>query len=122
MINLCHVCVLHCGALTAPNQATPDEQRTSLPVDDAFAVEEEKADCYLCCIKPTGRDEKGGSSLLVSLSVRRMFAMFSANSEEDDDEEKNQGMEFERVMKGMVSKQMKGRKMKKDGGVGIHLR
>lgn len=58
MINLCHVCVLHCRALTAPNQATLYEQCASLPVDDAFAMEEEESDCYLCCIKPTGRDEK----------------------------------------------------------------
>ncbi|TNN81077.1 hypothetical protein EYF80_008733 [Liparis tanakae] len=35
-----------------------DEQPTSLPVDDALAVEEEEADRYLRCIKPAGREEK----------------------------------------------------------------
>lgn len=57
MINLCHVCVLHCRAVT--NQAVSDEQPNALPVDDAFAVEEEEADRDLCSIKPGGREEGG---------------------------------------------------------------
>lgn len=36
-----------------------DKQLTSLPVDDAFAVEEEEADCYLRCIKPEGEEKSG---------------------------------------------------------------
>lgn len=50
--------------MSVPNQAMLDEQPTSLPVDDAFAVEEEEADCYLCCIKPGGtvKEEEAASS------------------------------------------------------------
>lgn len=84
MIYLCHVCVLHCRAMTVPNQAMLDEQPTSLPVDDAFAVEEEEADCYLCCIKPGGKRRGGGitSRCFIFQKIRQGF---SANSKEDDD-------------------------------------
>lgn len=82
-MNLCHACVLHCRAATAPNQAMLDEQPTSLPVDDAFAVEEEEADRYLCCIKPGGREkEVGGDSLLVALSFRKLAKVFQRGERE----------------------------------------
>lgn len=69
-----------CAAVIAPNQAMLEEQLTSLPVDDAFAVEEEESDCYLCCIKPAGRKKKGWVpvvSLLVALSFEKLAKVFS---------------------------------------------
>lgn len=50
-----------CRTQTEVNTGKPGhvmKQPTSLPVDDAFAVEEEEADRYLCCIKPGGREEE----------------------------------------------------------------
>lgn len=93
-MNLCHVCVLHCRAATAPNQAMLDEQPTSLPVDDAFAVEEEEADRYLCCIKPGGREKEGGLTTGCFI-FQKIGQGFSARRE---------GMELKRVMKGRVTK------------------
>lgn len=55
-------------SVTTENQAMLDEQLSSLPVDDAFAVEEEEADCDLCCIKPEG-EEKRGVCVSVCISV-----------------------------------------------------
>lgn len=77
MINLCRVCVLRRRAVTAPNQAMLDEQPLSLPVDDAFAVEEEEADRYLCCIKPEAR-EKGGDTHYWLLYLSENWPRFSA--------------------------------------------
>lgn len=67
MINLCHVCA---QKTTAPNQATGDERPTSLPVDDAFTVQEEEADCHLRCIKAVGyEEEKRETSLTVTCFI-----------------------------------------------------
>ncbi len=74
-----------------------DEQPTSLPVDDAFAVEEEEAIRYLCTIKPGGgerRRVRERDSLLADFSFRKLAQGFSARSE---------GMELERLMKGRVT-------------------
>lgn len=86
MINLCHGCVCAAarGAVSAPNQAMLDEQPTSLPVDDAFAVEEEEADRYLRCIKPGGR-KKGGGGLAKVFSEKR-----GTGTQEGDERDRNQ--------------------------------
>lgn len=91
MINLCQGCVLHCRAVTAPNQAVLDKQPTSLPVDDAFAVEEEEADRYLCCIKPGGREKTHYGCFI----FHKIGPRFSARSE---------GVKLKRVMKGRATK------------------
>lgn len=73
-----------------------DEQPTSLPVYDAFAVEEEEADRYLRCIKPGGREKGGvgGHSLLVALSFRKLAKVFGEErgkgAQMGDERERNQ--------------------------------
>lgn len=95
MINLCRVCVLRRRAVTAPNQAMLDEQPLSLPVDDAFAVEEEEADRYLCCIKPEAREKEGGGGHTTGCFIFQKIGQGFQQSE---------GMELKKVMKGRVTK------------------
>ncbi len=95
MINLCL-----CAAPQSTDSAKPGRVRpaASLPVDYAFAVEEEEADCYLCSIKPVGGEKKRGGGRthywLLSLS-ENWPKVFSERSE---------GMGLGRVMKGRVTK------------------
>lgn len=65
-----------------------DERSASSPVDDAFAVEEEEADRYLCCIKPRGEMTEGTHCWLHYLSEN--WPRFSANSKEDDDKRRRE--------------------------------
>lgn len=75
-----------------------DERPTALPVDDAFAVEEEEANRYLCCIKP-GERKRGGRRRRVDhnwlLYLSENWLRFSASgegngAEEGDERESNQ--------------------------------
>lgn len=91
-----------CRTQTEVNTGKPGhvmKQPTSLPVDDAFAVEEEEADRYLCRIKPGGRRRDRES----------------ANSKEDDDKRLGEReWRWRGWWKGEATKEMKGRKMKKE--------
>lgn len=55
--------------------------QSSLPVDDAFAVEEEESNSYLCCVKPKRREkeeeeEEGISPLLGFVFQKKMTKGF----------------------------------------------
>lgn len=69
----------------------------SLPVDDAFAVEEEESNSYLCCVKPKRREKKEeeGISPLVALCFRKNDQRFSLTQKK---KMRGEG-ELERVMK-----------------------
>lgn len=75
-------------AVRAPNQATLDEQPTSLPVDDAFAVEEEEAGRYLRSVKPGGRQKRRRRGLTTGCFIFQKIG------------QQGERRELKRVMKG----------------------
>lgn len=126
MINLCHACVLHRRALTAPNQATLDEQCTSLPVDDGFAMEKEEANCYLCCIKPRGRDEKGEltTGFIICQKIDQGFQLIQKRMMTTRGEERGNGAwEGDERNLNQIDERQKDeeRKLEMSNRVGIHF-